>query len=85
MKVKPDLYYVNANSYTKFRINIPKDCSLENYILAKGNNSCKSRSSVTKLKLDLYYVNANSYTKFQVNISKDNSEKSGKLNFYKGQ
>ena len=53
--------------------------SLENLILAKGNNSCKSRSSVTKVKLDLYHVMSNSYTKFQVNISKDSREKSGKL------
>ena len=28
--------------------------SLENQILAKENNSFKSRSSVTKLELDLY-------------------------------
>ena len=47
-------------------------------ILAKGNNSCKSKLSVTKLKLDLYYVMTNLYTKFQVNISKDSREKSGK-------
>ena len=53
--------------------------SLENSILAKGNNSRKSKSSVTKLKLDLYYIMTNSYTKFQVNISKDDREKSGKL------
>ena len=53
--------------------------SLENYILAKGNKSCKSRSSVTKLELDPYYAMTNSYTKFQVNISKDSREKSGKL------
>ena len=46
-----------------------------------GNNSCKIRSSMTKLKLDLYYVNTNSYTKFQVNISKDCREKSGKLKY----
>ena len=59
--------------------------SPENEILAKGNNSYKSRSSVTKLELDLYYVKTKSYTKFQVNISKDNREKSGKLNFSKGQ
>ena len=57
----------------------------ENLIFTKGNNSCKTRSSVTKLKVDLYYVNTNSYTKFQVNISKDGREKSGTLNFYKGQ
>ena len=44
--------------------------SLENKILAKGNNSCKSMSSVTNLKLDVYYVITNSYTKFQVNIPK---------------
>ena len=25
-KLKLDLYYVNANSYTKFQINISKDC-----------------------------------------------------------
>ena len=51
----------------------------------KRNNSCKRRSSVTKLKLDLYYVNTYSYPVFTVNISKDCKEKSGKLNFYKGQ
>ena len=59
--------------------------SPENLILAKGNNSCKRRSSVNKLKRDLYYVMTNSYTKFQVNISQDSREKSGKLNFSKGQ
>ena len=53
--------------------------SLENKILAKGNYSSKSKSSVTKLELDLYYVMTNSYTKFEVNISKDSREKSGKL------
>ena len=37
------------------------------------------------LELDLYYVKTNSYIKFQVNISKDSREKSGKLNFSKGQ
>ena len=59
--------------------------SLENLILAKDNNSYKSRSSVTKLELELYYVMTNSYTKFQVNIPKDDREKSGKPNFRKGQ
>ena len=59
--------------------------SPENEILAKGSNSYKSRSNVTKLELDLYYVKSKSYTKFQVNISKDSREKSGKLNFGKGQ
>ena len=53
--------------------------SLENKVSTKGNNPCKSRSSVTKFKLDLFYVNTNSYFKFQVNISKDGREKSGKL------
>ena len=50
--------------------------SLENEISAKGNNSCKSRSNLTKVKLDLYYVKANSYTgmKFQGNMSKDDKE-----------
>ena len=59
--------------------------SPENLILAKGNNSCKSMSSVTKRELDLYYVKTNSYTKFQVNVSKDDREKFRKLNFSKGQ
>ena len=42
---------------------------------------------MTKLELDLYMysVITNSYTKFVVNISKDCREKSGKLNFSKGQ
>ena len=59
--------------------------SPENQILAKGNNSCKSKSSVTKLDVELYYVMTNSYTKFQVNISNDGREKSWKLIFSKGQ
>ena len=59
--------------------------SPENEILAKGNNSCKSRSNVTKVELDLYYVKTNSYMKFQLNMSKDGKEKSGKRNFSKGQ
>ena len=59
--------------------------SPENYILAKGYNSSRRRSNVTKVELDLYYVKTNSYTKFQVNISKDDWEKFGKLNFWKGQ
>ena len=58
---------------------------LENEILAKGNNSIKSRSNMTKLQLDLYYVKTNSYMKFQLNMSKDDKEKSGKRNFSKGQ
>ena len=57
--------------------------STENYILEKGNNSCKRRSNVTEVNLYLYYVEINSYTKFQVNITKDKIEKSGKLNFAK--
>ena len=59
--------------------------SPENKILAKDNNSCKSRSSVIKLELELYYVMTNSYIKFQVNISNDGREKSWKLIFSKGQ
>ena len=47
---------------------------MENLILAEGNNSRRSMSSVTKLKLDLNYVMTNSYTKCQVNISKDHRE-----------
>ena len=35
--------------------------SLENEILAKGNNSCKSRSNATKVEFDLYDVKTNSY------------------------
>ena len=56
----------------------------ENIILAKGNNSCKSKSNVTKVKLDLYYVKTNSYTKLQINNTKDRREKSGKQFFCKG-
>ena len=77
-----DLYYAVTISYTKFEVNISKknaEKSPENLILAKDNNSYKSRSSVTKLELDLYYVMANSYIKCEVNISIDSREKSGKL------
>ena len=58
-----------------------------NEILAKGNNSCKSRSNASKVELDLYYDKTNSYMKFQLNniMSKDDKEKSGKQNFCKGQ
>ena len=59
--------------------------SPENLILAKGNYSRKSRSSVTKFKLDLYNVMTKSVTKFQVNISNDNREEFGKLIISKGQ
>ena len=52
--------------------------SVENEIVAKGNNSCKSRSNETKVTLDLYYVKTNPYTKFQVNILKDDWGKFGK-------
>ena len=76
-KVELDLYYVKTNSYMKFQRNFNSICrkitkkSPENEIFAKGNNSCKNRSNVTKVKLDLYYVKANPYTKFKVNISKN--------------
>ena len=59
--------------------------SPENEILAKGNNSIKSKSNMTKLKLDVYYVKTNSYMKFQLKMSKDDKEKSGERNFSKGQ
>ena len=59
--------------------------SPESEILAKGNNSCNSRSNATKVELDLYYVKTNSYMKFQLNVLKDDKEKSGKRNFSKGQ
>ena len=86
-KVELDLYYVKTNSYTKFQVNISEDSREKSgkLNLAKGNNSYKSRLSVTKPELDLYCVKTNSYTKFQVNISKDGREKPGKLNFSKGQ
>ena len=79
-KLKLDLFYVMKNSYTKFQFNISKDDreKSEKQNLAKGNKSCKSKSSMTKLKLDVFYVMTNLYTKFQVNISKDNRENSGK-------
>ena len=59
--------------------------SSENEILAKGKNSCKSRSNATKVEPDLYYVKTNSYMKYQLNMSKDNEEKSGKRNSSNGQ
>ena len=75
-------YYAMTNSYIKFQASVSKDSREKfgklNFILAKGNNSCKSKLSVRKLELDLYYVMTNSYTKFQVNITKDGREKSKK-------
>ena len=70
IKVKLDRFYVKTNSYTKMSSQNYKT-GPENEILAKGNNSIKSRSNMTKLKLDLYYVKTNSYMKFQLNMSKD--------------
>ena len=86
-KLELVLYYIKINSYTKFQVDISKDDrEMSGKLnLAKGNNSCKSRSSVTKLELVMYYIKINSYTKFQVDISKDDREMSGKLNFSKGQ
>ena len=75
-KLKLDLYCVMTNSYSIYHKTAKK--SPENLILAKGKNSCKSRSSVTKLEFDLYYVITNSYTKFEVHISEDDREKSRK-------
>ena len=87
IKVKPDLYYVKTNSYTKISSQYYKtrEESPENHFFGKGNNSIKSRSNTTKLKLDLYYVKTNPYMKFQVNMSKDDKEKFGKRKFSKGQ
>ena len=69
-KHKLDLYYVMANSYTKFQVHISEDNiiekSPENIILAKGNNSHKSRSSMMKLKLAAYFL---CYDKFVYQIS----------------
>ena len=54
--------------------------SLENKILAKGNNSFKSRSNATKVKLDLYHVKTNVKYKSQIpnlkSISQETTEKS---------
>ena len=89
VSIKFDLYYVKTNPYMKFQVNMSKDdkekSGKRNEILAKGNNSCKSRSNTTKVEVDLYYVKTNSYMKFQLNMSKDDKEKSGKRNFCKGQ
>ena len=41
-----------------------KKKSPENEIWAKGNDSCKSRSNVTKVELDLYHVKTNLFIKF---------------------
>ena len=51
---------------------------MENQILAKGNNSWKSRSSVTKVELDLYFVMTNSYTKSQKTAEKSPENWSGR-------
>ena len=57
--------------------------SPENKILAKGNNSCKSRSNAIKVKLDLNYGKTNSFTEFQVKITKKKRErKVRKTNFF---
>ena len=75
------MYHVSSQYFKRLERISPKTAekSPENSIRAKGNNSRKSQSSMTKLKLHLYYVITNSYIKFEVNISKDGTEKSGKL------
>ena len=57
-KVTLTLYNVETNQYTKFQANISKDDREKSAKLnfSKGNNSFKSRWSVTKVELDLYYV-----------------------------
>ena len=58
-KLELVLYYVNANSYAQFQVNIIKDGrkkNPDNEMLAKGSTSFKSRSNATKLKIDRYYV-----------------------------
>ena len=47
--------------------------SLENSILAKGNNSSESILNATKVVHDLYNMKTNSYTIFQFNISAEKS------------
>ena len=70
---RPQQIFKRHNSYNS-RLKGPKSIfksikqnmtekSLGN-IFAKGINSFKSRSSMTKLELDLYRVRSNSYTKF---------------------
>ena len=49
--------------------------SLENWIISKRHNSCKTRSTETKIELDLYYHRTNSYTKFFKSISQGMSKK----------
>ena len=60
-------------------VNISKDGRVLNSgkLLTIGNNSCKNRSSVTKLKLDLFYVITNLYTTFQYAISQLRIVRSG--------
>ena len=67
------MYYVKSISQNT------AEKSQENLFSVKGNKSCKSTSSDTKLNLDLYYGMTNSYTKLQVNILKHSREKSEKL------
>ena len=73
----------SKNSYVKFQVNISKANAIE--ILAMAITCVKVCSNVTKVELGLYYVKVNSYTKFQVDITKEGREKSGKLNFCRGQ
>ena len=54
-KVELDMYNLKTNKYTKFQVDISDttEKSLENKMLAKDNDSCKSESNKDKLKLDL--------------------------------
>ena len=69
IKVEINLYFVKANSYTKFQENTPID-NIETF--NKSNNSSKTRFNPSNAKFI--------YTKFQVDISKDDREKFGKPN-----
>ena len=81
MKLKHDLYYANANSYTKFQINISKDCR------EKSGKLNFSKRAIIPVKVGQAWQNSNMnfIMSMPMHIPKDCREKSEKQNLSKGQ
>ena len=82
MKLKFDLYYVNANSYTKFQVNISKDCrersgKLEcdwQTVIRTDNERTKSPRQADRGQY-FFFWNGRRYAKSDNTIQKDLKER----------
>ena len=72
-RVGPGLYIININKLPNFKSTFCKTAekSLENFISARDNISCKSESGMTKFDLGMYYVKTNSCTRLHVTLGRN--------------